>query len=164
MIMHRKETPEPSDILQSVTAFLQIGPERGVNNYIVEGPTDNVPSVFTVFAAVFSRDGSSSVEQAEMAIIATREVEEDAMSWYSSILAVELSQRLAALEIQTEPHRTVLVQEFHKHGLPFICLAFGHQMLEEEPVTLLASVWGFSPREALDVCKKIARTRLSKFN
>lgn len=158
--MSRQES-DPGLIMEEMFGFMQFGPQRGVNNYTLQGPI-NRPTRFDTFTGLYPTFGP--VFERVLKTVTTREGM-NALTIYAEMLPLQVPKRVVDLNV---PRSFEAAQDYERvmstAGLPSIVIASGLTDLDEQRAFVLFAVQGMPPQGALAEMKKRINESKIKFN
>ena len=166
----REGEPIAQEAWGRMAEFIQSGTQSGfVANYILEGPTDDVPIQFTHLAGFFPKN----YQQAEAGYAIAGQSSRDPMEINRKILSLQVPERH-----QDSPVKDNIIEanrfdfSLAMVGLPSIVLGFGQHVLpgeevsedpKEEVIVLFATSMR-SPQRALEMLQHRVQSRMNKLS
>lgn len=144
----------------AIQEFTNVPPEKGVNNFVIEGEIRESRTITDVAIAIFPEsNGGRSIA----AVAANPEAKAQMGDFYSRILKINLSERVKSEDVEDIPLlREVSESHSQINGLPSIALTFAKYEKTGEDVTVLYVIRGISAATALEELQGKARERLAK--
>lgn len=162
--MGSREQLNPQEIMGQIAEFFRLGPEKGINNFIINGPVRDAPIEFTIFAGLYP---PHILSPEHTCVIVGNDPEglTRAPHYHSKILKLQLSERVRQFKIKDIPSlRRGMERWVALNKMPYIAIGFGHTQDTNEEVVLLAFIAGISPETALKEFQDKSKNRLVTFN
>jgi hypothetical protein len=145
---------------ESMTNFLKIPPEGGVNNFIISGPAIDQPIHFKTLVGLYGRAGETPPD---VAVIGLETPPIKAMELYKRIEGLSVPERVKKLGVPPDPDLEDAFKEICSSAeLPYAVLAIGRAENSDE-VIMLTSIWGAEPTKILGEFQQKAKQRLREF-
>jgi hypothetical protein len=131
---NRQPELNPIELHKKMMSFAQAGPSGGVNNFILSGPVESVPTEFWSATGIFDPGAIGPNES----IATTTGIENfDSSEFYSRLMHLQISEALRKENIrELRVMQYTLRRQFHRLGYPFIVAALGNRMNDEQEVIL----------------------------
>jgi hypothetical protein len=145
-------------MMNGISRFLRIGPDHGVNNVVLEGPINDVPTKFTGFIALFPLTHYQNNHM--MAIIDTTPTPRSRSECYDSTAALTITDRIRNLNIPDDPAiQRGLERILALQGMPSIVVALGTTVQTQEERIVMFFINGVGPERALSMVQDKIKNR-----
>ncbi len=158
----------PVDLAVKMEEFATQGPEKGINNFIINGSRRDVQTIFKGFIGVFPYADDAARYETGLAITPfglSLDPQPDARRYYREALGLSLPRAIARLPItDAEDIRRLVERVLARNAMPSIVLGFARAFDTEEDLVVLFSIPGYSPQTALRLVQQESRGRLASFS
>jgi hypothetical protein len=145
-------------MMHCISRFLQIGPEHGVNNVVLKGHINDIPTKFTGFIALFPLIHDQNDHT--VAILDTTPTPRLRSECYDIIAALTITDRIRDLNIPDDPTtQRKLEALLALPGMPSIVIALGTTVQTQEESIVMFFVNGVGPERALSMVQEKIKNR-----